>query len=190
MAVEITGAGASGRIEGWAGADSTTMLYGAAHQYYALNPDDLKNGSHIWVSRRQIVNRPLRLPATGQQLAAEFVDLSPLIRATTVPGSKAFDSRAQLWSTKTDVALRLPWALLGMADPSSQQALKVQADGTISAVHVDRMGLTYSGGGATAQAAITWEPWPRVQSTERPKDGLAAFSAAVADVLTRSKPAA
>jgi len=34
--------------------------------------------------------------------------LSTLIRATTVPGSTTFDARADLWSTKTDVALRLP----------------------------------------------------------------------------------
>jgi len=185
VAVEVSDKGGTGQILAWAGADATTVYYGAARKYVPFNPLYLENDSHAWVPRRQIVNRPLRVPSTGQELAAEFVDVSKLIRATTVPGSKAFDSRGQLWTTRTDVALRLPWALLGLADPSSRQALKVQPDGTISAVPIERVGLTYAGGGTTIESAITWDPWQAVRSSERPKDGLAAYSAAVGDVLAR-----
>jgi len=111
--------------------------------------------------------------------------VSTLIRATTVPGSKTFDARAHLWSTKTDVALRLPWALLGMADPSSRQAIKVDTEGAISAVPIDHIGLTYDGAGKTIESSITWEPWQTTRSRERTKDGLALFSKAVGDVLSR-----
>jgi len=185
VAVEISGQGSAGKVLGWAGADPTTVFYGAARQYTPVNPTDLQNGSGVWVPRRQIVNRPLRVPTTGQQLEAEFVDVSHLIQGRTVPGSKAFDSRAQLWATKTDVALRVPWALLGLADPSSKEALKVQGDGTISAVPIDQIGLTYAGGGTTTETAVRWEAWGSVRSNERPKDGLGAFSAAVGDVLVK-----
>lgn len=185
VAVEISGKGNAGKVLGWAGADPTTLFYGAARQYTPVNPKDLQNGSGAWVARRQIVNRPLRVPTTGQQLAAEFVDVSNLIQGTTVPGSKGFDSRAQLRATKTDVALRVPWALLGLADPSSKVALQVRGDGTISAVPIDQVGLTYAGGGTTTGTSVRWEGWQSVRSNERPKDGLGAFSAAVGDVVVR-----
>jgi hypothetical protein len=185
VVVEVSGKGTAGKELGWAGADPTTLFYGAARQYTPVKPADLEDGSGAWVPRRQIVNRPLRMPTTGQRLQAEFVDVSNLIRGTTVPGSKAFDARAQLWATKTDVALRLPWALLGLADPSSKQALKVHEDGSISAVPIDQIGLTYAGGGTTTETAVRWEAWQSVRWTERPKDGLGAFSAAVGDVMVK-----
>lgn len=185
VAVEVAGSGSAGRILAWTGADATSVFYGAFRKYEAINPLDLRNGSQAWVARRQIVNRPLRVPTSGRQLDAEFVDVSTLIRATTVPGSKTFDARAHLWSTKTDVALRLPWALLGMADPSSRQAIKVDTEGAISAVPIDHIGLTYDGAGKTIESSIVWEPWQTTQSRERTKDGLALFSKAVGDVLSR-----
>ena len=183
VAVEITGKGGAGQILGWAGADATTVLYSAARRYESVDPADLENGSQAWVARRQIVNRPLRLPATGALMAAEFVDVSRLIRATTIPGSNAFDAHGELWSTSTDVSVRVPWGLLGLADPSSRQALRVQADGTISAVPIDQIGLTIADGSATAESVIRWDTWQTVRSAERPKAGLAVFSAAVGTVL-------
>jgi hypothetical protein len=185
VAVEMSAKGGAGQIMAWAGADATTLLYGAARKYLPVGPADFENGSQAWVSRRQLVNRPLRLPATGEQLSAEVIDVSRLIRATTIPGSKAFDAHGELWATKTDVALRLPWGLLGMADPSSRQALRVQTDGTISAVPIDQIGLTYSGGGIATDTALRWEAWQTVRSNERPKDGVAVYSAAVGTVLSQ-----
>ncbi len=187
VAVEVFKGGA-GQILAWAGADPTTVYYGAARKFLSVNPADLAGGSQAWVPRRQIVNRPLQVPSTGKPLPAEFVDLSNLVRATTVPGSKQFDARGQLWATKTDVAIRLPWALLGLADPSSRQALRVATDGTISAVAIDHIGLTYSGDGATVEASIGWEPWQQAQWSERPKDGVAAYSAAIGDTIRSGRP--
>jgi len=185
VAAEISTRGTTGQLMGWAGADPTTLLYGAARKFVPVNPSDLANGSEAWVPRRQIVNRPLRVPTTGRDLAAEFLDVSTLVRATTVPGSTTFDARGQLWAGPTDVALRLPWALLGLADPSSRVALKVQADGTITGVPIDQIGITYSGAGTTTESVLRWEGWQTTRSKERMKDGLAAFSAAVGDVVAR-----
>ncbi len=185
VAVEVSGKGGAGQVLAWAGADATTLLYGAARTFIPVDPEDLQNGSQAWVPRRQIVNRPLRVPTTGQLLDAELIDVSRLIRAPTVPGSKGFDAHGQLWSSSTEVILRLPWGLLGMADPSSLQALAVRADGAISTVAIDQIGLTYRSGTTTVESAIRWEGWQEARSAERPKAGLAVLSAAVGAVLER-----
>lgn len=184
VAVEVTGSGTAGQVLGWAGADFTNVYYGAARRYFPVDPSSLANGSVQWVPKRMIVNRPLRVPSSGEALDAEFVDISKLVHATTIPGGKTFDQRSEIWSTKTDVAVRLPWALLGMSDPSSQQALQVKPDGTLSTVTIGQIGLTVAGSGLkTVETPIQWEAWQKVASTERPKDGLATFSAAVGATL-------
>lgn len=183
VAVQISRSGGAGQMLVWAGSDYTTVVQGALRGYFPVDPHDLESGSMAWVRRRQVIDRSLVVPSTGQHIAAEFIDVSGLVRATTVPGNQSFDSRGELWATKTDVALRIPWSLLGLADPSSRQALKISPDGTVSAVAIEQINLIYADTTMSIESAVQWDPWQIVHSNERPKDGLGSFSAAIGDVL-------
>jgi hypothetical protein len=79
--------------------------------------------------------------------------------------------------------LRLPWGLLGFADPSSLQALSVSPDGPAAAVATPGIELTVTGAGDPVNVEIAWEAWQTVTWTERLKDGVPEFSVAVVDVL-------
>lgn len=183
IAVELRDNGSAGRVSNWAGADPTTVLYGAALDFLPVDEADLADGSGVWVARQLIVNRPMTVPSSGQQFATELFDVSELIVAPTDPASDGFDARAHLWAGADDIALRLPWGLLGFADPSSLQAVSVGQDGTIAAVPTPGLELTVDGVGDPVTVAIGWEPWNVVTWTERLKDGVDVFSEATLDVL-------
>jgi hypothetical protein len=182
VAVELSAADASGRIEIWAGADPTSVLY-ANQEGVPVEPGGLLERSGSWVPRRLIVNRPVTVPSTGERFAAELFDVSELIVAPTDPDAEGFDARAHLWFADGDVALRLPWALLGFSDPSSLQALNVAPDAPIAAVPTPGIELTLVGAGDPLTVPITWEPWNTVTWTERLKDGASLFSDALVEVL-------
>jgi len=184
IVVELRDGGTAGRTLIWAGADPTTVVYGVGFGYLPVDEADLAEGSGVWVPRNLIVNRPLTVPSTGEHFETEMFDVSELIVAPTDPAADGFDARAHLWAGADDVALRLPWGLLGFSDPSSLQALSPSPDGAIAAVATPGVELTVTTGtGDPVTVQIAWEPWQSVTWTERLKDGAELFSAAVLDVL-------
>ena len=75
--------------------------------------------------------------------------------------------------------LRVPWPMLGLADPSSRTAL---GEGIpAAAVPVDHLGLTFDADGATTSMTYTWPTWNHVEHTERLKDGAEVLAAAFRD---------
>lgn len=112
-AVVVDAGGA--RLLRWAGADPTTVLHGASADYLEVAPSDLRSGSGAWVRPRLLVNRPVTDPVTGERRLAELHDVSAL-REGTAYGDH--------WDRAPGVLqLRIPWSLLGFADPSSRRAL-------------------------------------------------------------------
>jgi hypothetical protein len=67
--------------------------------------------------------------------------------------------------------LRLPWALLGYADPSSHRALRGKPGGGMEAVRTGRVGITVQVGDAPPlrTAGYDWDPWSRASWHERRK---------------------
>jgi hypothetical protein len=82
-----------------------------------LEPD-----SGAWVHPLQILNRPYVVSATGERRPVEVHELGNLPIGSGDPGSPDFDSRT-LVAKGNVVEVRLPWALLGYADPSSLMLL-------------------------------------------------------------------
>lgn len=126
-----------------------------------------------WVPFRLMTNRPLTVPSTGERLPAEFHDTGVLRAGPTAPDQDGYDSR-NLWRVEgSTLTVRVPWAMAGLSDPSSRQALVVDATGA-SSVDVDDLGLSVRVG--TDRAVVldrfAWEPWNRVYATERAKDGI------------------
>lgn len=124
-----------------------------------------------WLPYRLITNRALVVG--GEHLAAEFQDTGSLIAGTWDPASPDFNSRAT-WQVlphreQSTIRMRLPWALLGLADPSSRTALG--AGTPAEPVRIDRLGLRFSTNGLTFDTSYRWPTWNHVGYTERPKPG-------------------
>jgi len=136
-----------------------------------------------WHLQRQITNRPLIVPRTGQRLAAEWFDVGKLRFGTTDPADPRFDCRVT-WAAGDCVEMRLPYALIGFADPSSRRALVVRRNGTLTTSPVGRVGLQVAAGGEVAETAgYAWDPWQTVTWRERRKAGIGVFAAAVRDSM-------
>lgn len=139
-----------------------------------------------WQPQRLLTNRPSTHPLTGAPLPAEEFEVGRLRRGSADPSDPAYDSRALWHADGAAVTLRLPWATLGFADPSSHQALRPQGAGQPAApatATVDRIGLSIAVGGQRfATAGYAWSGWQRPTWHERPKAGLDVFAEAVAEV--------
>jgi hypothetical protein len=88
------------------------------------------------------------------------------------PDEDGYDNR-HLWRLDgTTLTVRVPWAMAGLSDPSSRQALVVGPQGPATA-EVDGVGVSVGvGDRSVVLDRVTWEPWNRVYATERAKDGI------------------
>jgi len=164
--------------------DPYWVTYGLGRHYLSSVPPAYPPGPGVgaWHLQRQITNRPLVVPSTGERLAAEWSDVGKLRFGTTDPTDPRFDCRVT-WAAGDCVEIRLPYALIGFADPSSLRALVVSRDGALATSPVSRVGLEVAVGSELATTTgYAWDPWQTVAWHERQKAGIAAFAAAVADV--------
>jgi hypothetical protein len=161
------GPGRRARLEQAAWTDPVARIYGVAHAYVPVNRDDLRPGSGAWVSPRLILNRPYTLPSTGEQRPVELLDLGVLRWGTADPRARHYDGRVLAAGDGRTVELRLPWMLLGLADPSAHRVYDAHDDGTVTTLATPAIGI--SAGGATA--AYRWPGWNRVAWHERRKAG-------------------
>lgn len=124
-----------------------------------------------WLPYRLITNRAL---VVGEKtLKPEFHNVGALIMGTWEPASPDFNSLAT-WQLlrqgeRSTVRMRLPWALLGLADPSSRTALGIGIPA--EPVKVDRLRLRFSTDGAALDTVYRWPTWNHAGYTERAKAG-------------------
>ncbi|GAB3791746.1 hypothetical protein GCM10027601_37590 [Nocardioides ungokensis] len=122
-----------------------------------------------WHVYRQIMNRSYEV--AGKHHDAELGDVGDLVRGDWDPTSSDYDSLAtwQVDDAHRTLHLRLPWSMLGLADPSSRTALG--AGNPAELVRVPGIGLTFDVDGATARMDYTWPTWNHVGYSERLKAG-------------------
>lgn len=98
---------------------------------------------------------------------AEYQPVGELVRGSWDPTAKDYDSLAT-WHVDTathTVSLRIPWSMLGMADPSSRTAL---GEGDPAAlVKIPGIGLHVDAGGPGVDLDFTWPTWN--YTTYRPR---------------------
>jgi hypothetical protein len=165
--------------------DPFWVTYGVAQKYldqvkpaYPAGP-----GVGVWHLQRQITNRPLVVPSTGRHLPLEWFDVGKLRFGTTDPASPRFDCRVT-WAAGDCVEIRLPYALIGFADPSSRRALVVRRDGTVSTAAVARVGIDVAVGREMATTnGYSWDPWQVVAWHERQKAGIGVLADAVRETM-------
>ena len=123
-----------------------------------------------WQRFELLVDRAQTVPGTGEKVPVELQNAG-LLRY----GSPDGDSRA-LWERDgDDLVVRVPWAMLGFADPS-RHMVGVPAGGKLELRSAPGIGVTVSSTG-TDQAAgpVTWVNWNRPYYAERLKQGAEQF---------------
>ncbi len=130
-----------------------------------------------WHLYRLIVNRALSV--RGHRFPPELQDVGRLVEGDWNPAARRYDSLATWQVAGRTIRLRVPWPMLGLADPSSRLAL---GEGTPAAgVRIPGLGLTFSADGAAASLHYTWPTWNYIRHTERVKAGADALRAAFRD---------
>ncbi len=119
-----------------------------------------------WQRFELVVNRALTVPGTGEKLPAELQNAG-LLRY----GSPDDDSRS-LWERDgDDLVVRVPWAMLGFADPSKHM-VGVPAGRKLTLQAAPGVGITVSATGTDqATGHVTWMNWNRPYYAERLKQG-------------------
>jgi hypothetical protein len=126
-----------------------------------------------WTRFELVVDRDLTIPSTGEKLPAELQNAG-LLRYGTPEG----DSRA-LWHLEDDdLVVRMPWGLLGYADPSTHKVLVPGERAQVS----PGVGVIVSASGTDQRTGTaTWVNWNRPYYTERLKHGAGRFRDAALD---------
>jgi hypothetical protein len=85
------------------------------------------------------------------------------------------------WTRRDNtVSFKLPWSMLGLADPSSRTALGEGEPAEL--VQIPGITFTLAVGGERVAHAFTWEPWNFTEYRERRKDGLAVLTDAMREL--------
>ena len=136
----------------------------------ARQASDRRPGTGAYVPFELMVNR--QLDSGGVSYAPEFQDVGRLRQGRWEPTDRRYDSLAtwQVDRAHDTVRLRVPWSMLGMADPSSRTALGPGDPAQGVKVPGIRFGFTVPGSPA-ATMDWTWPTWNHVKHTERVKQG-------------------
>ncbi len=137
-----------------------------------------------WHTYALITNREYSEP--GRNHPAEYQYVGKLIRGDWNPKSKGYNSLAT-WSREGQkIRVRLPWSMLGLADPSSRTAL---GEGTpAELVRIAGIRFTIVTGRTTLPFRFTWDTWNYTTYSERPKAGITTLLDAIADVAEQRTP--
>jgi hypothetical protein len=149
------------------------VRYGLGGGYVPVDRAEMQPGSGAWVHPLQLLNRPYTVPATGEQRPVELHELRHLPIGSGDPASPDFDQRTLVAAAGKVVEIRLPWALLGFADPSSLTLYVEHPRGKTSTLSAERIGIAVlsTGGPLLRTSGYAWEPWQRVTWNERRKAG-------------------
>jgi hypothetical protein len=185
----VTGPPAPGTSNGDADAALTLDLVSRTGQAYLRNeldplpldyavPESARGPSTAgWKPFELVVNRAVTIPATRTSRPAEIQNAGALRYGT--PGA---DSRSLWYLDGDDLVVRVPWALLGYADPSSHR-VGVPKGGTLTTEVSPGVGLVVSAAGTDQTAGeVTWVNWTRPYYTERLKRGARQFREAALEV--------
>ncbi len=182
VALEL-GPGPRARVSKAAWFDPFPKQYGDAggRGYVHVDRAALQMGSGAWSFPRLMLNYPYRVRATGQLLPAESVDISHLPWGSGDPSATGGDTRNLVDGHGTTIEVRIPWLLLGYADPSSHLVLMPHPDGSLTTIKTGRVGIgVVAGGRLLVTSGASWADWDAVTAHERLKQGVGVLAHAFA----------
>ena len=169
--------------------DPLAIRYGRDRHMIDVDPNALEPESGVWHPQRLIVNRPVVIPSTSREYAAEIFEVGALRYGITDPASPEFDSIASWAASDHILEIRLPYMAIGFADPSSLQALRITSKGVVKTEKVEWIGISVILDGVLYETkGYIWEEWNSVRWHERPKAGIEQFAEAVKKVHDQAPP--
>ncbi len=163
--------------------DPHAWIYGGVLGYLEVDAAALRSDPDAWRPQRLMTNRPYPHPVTGELLPAEEQEIGRLRHGVTDPEDPAGDTLAMWHEDAEAITMRLPWATVGFADPSSRQAWVVAEDGSVSTRTVERLGISVALGDHLARTqGYAWPDWNEPTWHERPKAGLERLAETVVEV--------
>lgn len=163
-----------GRAQAWVRAELDPVRLDTDQERY--QPDV----GQPWHRFRLLTNRALEVQ--GRSFPAEHQAVGELLDGSWDPEDDDYDSRAT-WHVDPahrTVRLRVPWAMLGLADPSSRTAL---GPGKPAGAQIVRgIRLSFDADGERVGMDYTWPTWNHVEHTERLKPGVDVLADAFRDL--------
>jgi hypothetical protein len=158
--------------------DPTVIRFADKAGYFETEP-----APDEWNEYRLLTSHPLQIPTTGESLPAEYFAAGALVHGTTDITDSQFDSRSTWYRHSNALEIRVPYAAIGIADPSSRQALVVAPDGSLSTESFDEVGITVWGDGVLHQTTgYSWGAWQAAEWHQRLRVGYEVLSATLAKV--------
>jgi hypothetical protein len=181
------GPGRRATIQQAAWTDPLLHQYGLGLHMVPVDAADLVPGSGVWTRPTLMLNRPYTVPSTGQRRPVELKDLGTLPWGSGDPRARGFDVRTLVAGGGSLVELRIPWAMLGFADPSSRSVLVPHADGSFTSQAVKRIVVAAAAPGERLVRGrpLRLEGWNAVDWHERRKAGWPALRRSFAALARR-----
>lgn len=144
-----------------------------------LDPTDYSPPqSELWDLQQMSLNRSWPTVNGYPAREAEFLNVGELIEGNWNPKSENYNSLATWNISGKTLNIRIPWSMLGMADPSSLNAVNI-VDGKAVAVPVTGIDTVMKFKDSVIDTGrITWEGWNSVKYVERMKSGVQTISSA------------
>ncbi|MGA8256497.1 MAG: hypothetical protein WB767_07980 [Nocardioides sp.] len=129
------------------------------------DPESLPQGREPWHLVRQLTNGAREVG--GEPRPAETFDVGRLVGGSWDPTVRPSESRATFRTSQQDhsVRLRLPWSMVGMADPASHLALGRTDRPRF--VAVEGLTLRVRGPGSDLRVAYRWPSWETLDVSTR-----------------------
>ncbi|HXP18336.1 MAG TPA: hypothetical protein VN840_01705 [Streptosporangiaceae bacterium] len=152
--------------------------------YAPIPPGARPPPANGWRPLELVTDKPWTLPLTHRRTPMLFDNVGLLRYGAWTPGRPGYDSLALWHLDGHGLVVRIPWAMAGISDPSSHQALIPRAEFRASSVTISGIGITITGSGLPLQRAGTvhWSNWQSVAYRERIKPGAGALRRAFAAV--------
>ncbi len=118
----------------------------------------------------------------GVDYPAEYYDVGLLTEGTWDPSADDYDSTStwQVDEGRDTIRMRIPWSMLGMADPSARTALGPGRPAEM--VTIDGIGLTFDAVGEQARLDFVWPGWNHTTYQARQKAGIEVMEDAFRDL--------
>lgn len=171
--------------------DFTTRLWGVINGMAPVQEAEMQDDSGVFSPWKLIVDMEFSPPWAKYYRPYRDIPAGLLPRGTTDPSSPDYNSLA-MWQAKGNVVeMRIPWMLLGFADPSSLNVISYgEKNGKLLTEKVngirfvpwivDRSTGEVRGLGdgsdvvdVSKQPLYKWKPWNQVKYQERPKKSYA-----------------
>lgn len=164
-----------GRAQIRAPYDPFAWQFGRDYRYMDWDPTWDDPDASTMLPWRLPLNRPLTLPATGEEIPFEFAEIGHLAHGQSHPDNGPPDPLMDWYHEGHVLELRIPWTMLGFTDPSSRSVwdwpyernaiVARQTDG----IQIELVWSDDTGSHSTEPIAYSWDIWNVVPYHERTK---------------------